>query len=47
MDQAAKVVKDPLGLPDQVAPISAGEQMAVTQATTGLGLPSVQKQAEL
>ena len=44
MDQAAKVVADPLGLPAfEVAPISAGEQMAVTQAQqTGLGLPSVQ-----
>jgi len=44
MDQAAKVVADPLGLPSfQVAPISAGEQMAITQAQqTGLGLPSVQ-----
>ena len=44
IDQAAKVVKDPLGLPAfEVAPISAGEQMAVTQAQqTGLGLPSVQ-----
>ena len=43
MDQAAKVVKDPLGLPAfQVAPISAGEQMAVTQAQqTGQGLQSV------
>ena len=44
MDQAAKVVKDPLGLPAfEVAPISTGEQMAVTQAQqTGLGLPSIQ-----
>jgi len=44
IDQAAKVVKDPLGLPAfEVAPISAGEQMAVTQAQqTGLGLPSIQ-----
>ena len=44
MDQAAKVVADPLGLPAfQVAPISAGEQMAVTQAQqTGQGLQSVQ-----
>ena len=44
MDQAAKVVADPLGLPGfDVAGISAGEQMALTQAQqTGLGLPSVQ-----
>ena len=44
MDQAAKIVADPLGLPAfDVAPISTGEQMAVTQAQqTGLGLPSIQ-----
>lgn len=44
MDQAAKVVANPLGLPGfDVAGISAGEQMALTQAQqTGLGLPSVQ-----
>ena len=44
MDEAAKAVADPLALPAfQVAPMSAGEQMAVTQAQqTGLGLPSIQ-----
>ena len=45
MDQAAKIVADPLGLPAfEVAPISRGEQMAVDQAKqTGLGLPSIQR----
>tara|TARA_Y100000004_G_scaffold193619_1_gene256490 strand:+ start:1823 stop:2647 length:825 start_codon:yes stop_codon:yes gene_type:complete len=44
MDEAAKAVADPLALPAfQVAPMSAGEQMAITQAQqTGLGLPSIQ-----
>ena len=45
MDEAVAAVKDPLGLPAfQVAPMSAGEQMAITQAQqTGVGLPSIQK----
>ena len=44
MDEAAKAVADPVALPAfQVAPMSAGEQMAITQAQqTGLGLPSIQ-----
>jgi len=45
MDQAAKLVGTPLGLPAfQVAGLTAEEQQGITQARTGVGagLPSIQ-----
>ena len=45
MDQAAKLVRKPLGLPAfRVAGLTAEEQAGITQARTGVGagLPSIQ-----